>query len=215
MKNKFSQWLTVVVFCAFLGVMCLMIFLLPKKDFSENEKRYLAEVPALSWSNVSSGQFGEDAESYMADHLVGRDFFVGLNAYFEKLTGRQVSKDIYTAGDRLVEAPVKWNDNQVRKNQLAIEEFAKTIETPVDLMIVPSAGWAIEDQIDGIHDPYEDERFIFDIYNGFGEGVEPVDVLYALALQDLPALYYKTDHHWTSLGAYTAYAAYMETLGRD
>lgn len=30
-----------------------------------------------------------------------------------------------------------------------------------------------------------------------------------------PELYYNTDHHWTSRGAYDAYACYMNALGRD
>lgn len=214
MKNKLSSWITVIVFCGFLGAMCLLLFLLPKEDFSENEKRFLAKTPAFNLRSVTSGQFGEDVESYMADHVPGRDFFVGLNAYFEKYTGRQIAKDIYTAGDRLVEAPVKYNDSQIQKNHSAIQKFSEVIQMKPDLMIVPSAGWAVEDTIDGLADPYRDEEIISDLAETFADCTNVVDVLAPFSKADKPNLYFKTDHHWTSLGAYTAYAVYMDSLSR-
>lgn len=214
MKRKFSDWVTVIVFCGFLGIMCLLLFLLPKETFSEYEKRYLAQNPVLSLDSVSSGQFGEDAESYMADHVPGRDFFVGLNAYFELYTGRQIAKDVYTAGDRLVEVPVQWNESQILKNHSAIQKFSELIQMKPDLMIVPSAGWAVEDTIDGLADPYCDEEIIANIAETFGDCTNVVDVVTPFSKLDKSSLYFKTDHHWTSLGAHTAYAAYMESLGR-
>ena len=46
----------------------------------------------------------------MADHIPGRNFFVGLNAYCDLLTGRQASEEVLiTKGGRLVERPVQEN----------------------------------------------------------------------------------------------------------
>lgn len=217
MKNRIDQWITLIGFCAFLGIMLVLYLLLPKTEFSELEKRYLAETPALTGKTLTSGQFGEDAETYMADHIPGRDFFVGLNAYVDLYTGRQVSKDIYVAeDDRLVEAPVTWNEEQINKNMSAVNQLAQTLGRPVDFMLVPSAGWAVEDSVQGIADPYMDETLIGDIYAMAGENVECMDVLSVFeSAEDKASLYFKTDHHWTSLGAYTAYAAYMNEKGRE
>lgn len=217
MKNRIDQWITLIGFCAFLGIMMALYLLLPKTEFSELEKRYLAESPVLTGKTLTSGQFGEDAETYMADHIPGRDFFVGLNAYVDLYTGRQVSKDIYVAdNDRLVEAPVTWNGEQANKNMSAVNQLAQTLGRPVDFMLVPSAGWAVEDSIQGIADPYMDETLISDIYAMAGENVEAMDVLSVFeSVEDKASLYFKTDHHWTSLGAYTAYSAYMQEKGRE
>ena len=92
---KKHELLTIVLFCGFLLSMTLGFFLLPKSEFSVNEKRFLAEAPDINWDNISSGDWGKDIESYLADHIPGRDFFVGINAYFNLLTGRQAGEDIW------------------------------------------------------------------------------------------------------------------------
>ena len=128
MKIRKDEWICVIAFCAFIGIMAALYLLLPKSQFSETEKRYLAETPNLTLDTLTSGDFGEDVDTYMADHIPGRDFLVGLNAYVDLYTGRQVSKDIYVAeGDRLVEAPVQWNQTQAQKNVTAVNSFAKGI----------------------------------------------------------------------------------------
>ncbi len=216
MKNKLSDILTCGLFCGFLGLMLVLFLALPKSDFSQREKRALAESPDTSAEAILSGEFGEQAETYIADHIPGRDFFVGVASYYDLLSGRQVTKDILLAGgDRLVEKPNLPNEAVAQRNMGIINRFAQTIGRPVDVMIVPSAGFAVEDSILGIHDDYTDDAIIAGIYGLAGEGVGTVDLVTPFtAAKDPGALYYRTDHHWTSLGAYTAYKAYMDALGR-
>jgi len=217
MKNKKADILTCVLFCGFVFAMLVLYLVLPGQDFSEKEKRYLAESPKLTWKTLTSGEFGEDVESWLADHIPGRDFLVGLNAYVDKLTGRQVTKDVYVAqGGFLVEAPVVWDEAAAKKNMAAINAFAEKAGKPVDLMIVPSAGFCLEDRVEGLADPYRDTEIIRDIYALAGQNVKPLDLIPAFTeVQDPQSLFYRTDHHWTSRGAYAAYKAYMVSLGRD
>ena len=118
MKHKLSDILTCVLFCGFVGAMLVLFLALPKADFSEREKRVLAAAPDTAAEAVLSGQFGTQAETYIADHIPGRDFFVGLNAYFDLLCGRQGTKDILLAeGDRLVEQPNAMNETVIQRNK--------------------------------------------------------------------------------------------------
>lgn len=217
MKNKKADILICILFCGFLFAMLAMFLVLPRQDFSEKEKRYLAEAPQLTWKSLSSGQFGEDAETWLADHIPGRDFLVGLNAYVDLWTGKQAAKDIYVAqGDRLVEAPGVWDQKNIEKNMNAINAFADSIGRPVDLMIVPSAGFCLEDTVEGLADPYTDTQMIRDIYAMAGENVKGIDLIPAFTeVGDPGALFYRTDHHWTSRGAYAAYKDYMAYKGRE
>ena len=207
MGSKLSQRLLAALFCVFLGGILLFYLFAPKESFSQLEKRYLAELPKLSWDSLQSGDFSKAAENYMADHVPFRDFFVGFNAYYKLFTGQQAAEEIrVTPEGILLETPTEWDSKAVSANMQAINTFAATTNRQVDLMIVPSAGWAVAG--------YDDEAKIRNIYALAEENVTSVDVLTSLALEDRAALYYRTDHHWTSLGAYTAYTAYMEAKAR-
>ncbi len=199
--------LTILLFCGFLGVMLVLYLLLPKTEFSQTEKRFLAEAPEMSWDAVASGKWGEEAETYMADHIPGRNFFVGLNAYFELFTGRQAGKDVWYRQGRLLEAPVEENSAAITRNMAAINALAKTMGQDVHLMLVPSAGWAAGGS------EYRDGEILAQIYDQAEENVIPVEVAGVYAGN--PDYYYKTDHHWTSEGAYRGYAACMAALGRE
>ena len=216
MKHKLTDVLTCGLFCGFLAWMLVLFLVLPRSDFSHRERRALARTPDTSLDTILSGEFGRQAENYVADHIPGRDFFVGVASYYELLSGRQVTRDIHlAAGQRLVERPNVENLAAIRRNMTAIDQFAQTLKQPVHLMIVPSAGFVLEDSVLGLHDDYTDDAIIENIYSQAGENVAAVDLISLFtAAEDPAALYYRTDHHWTSLGAYTAYSAYMDALGR-
>lgn len=207
-SSKTEEYWIIGMFCGFLAAMLTLFLILPKDGFSEKEKRYLAKPPQFSWDNLVSGDLGSSIESYMADHLPGRDFFVGLNAYFELWTGRQWGKDIYRLPEgRLVEAPAQWDGPHAEKNMRVLNEFAEKLGRPVDLILVPSAGWAaLEDN--GL---YRDGEILENIRSMAGENLRPLDLLELY--RDRPELYFKTDHHWNSRGAYECYRAY--SLARE
>lgn len=93
------------------------------------------------------------------------------------------------------------------RNMNAINAFAESVGQPIDLMVVPSAGWASGEA------DYTDADALARIAQKADSGVRmlPVQQIF----EGRPELYYNTDHHWTSRGAYDAYACYMNALGRD
>lgn len=219
MSKRNEDILITALFCGFLAVMLVCYLVMPHQAFSETEKRYLAEKPALTWENLLCGQLGDDIESYMADHIPGRNFFVGLNAWANLVSGRQVTGDIrLLEGNRLAEAPIERNTEQILKNMDTIQGFCAAVDQDVQLMLVPSAGWAAQSPRKTFLDlfsreEYRDDEIIADIYALAGEEVTTVDV--SELLLGLEGAYFRTDHHWTSRGAYRVYAALMEQKGRD
>lgn len=195
-----------ILFCGFLAAFALG-YLLPKSDFSEMEKRYLAETPELSWETVLSGKWGSQADTYLSDHVLGRNFFVGVNAYMELLAGRQHLKDIWREEGKLLEAPVELDENAINRNMKAINSLAEKLDQEIHLMVVPSAGWAAG--VDG----YTDETTLEAIYAQTGAQVSaiPVEDIY----RNRPDLFYNTDHHWTSQGTYNGYVACAQAMGRE
>lgn len=216
MKATRLEKVTCLLFGGAVFLMALLFLLLPEKKFSAFEKRYLSAVPELSAEELFSGRLAEDMESYMADQLPGRDFWVGLNAYWELFTGRQNSKEILLgASGRLYERPVRWDARMVEENLTAIRDFADAIGRAPDLMLVPSAGYVLREDLPSLREVYADGDMIAAIYEMAGEQVNCFDLLPLFeAAEDPGALYYATDHHWTSLGAYTAAAAWLQSKGR-
>lgn len=194
-----------VLFCGFLFVISAG-YLLPHSDFSEMEKRYLAEAPAFTAKSVFSGEWGKQVENYLSDHIPGRNLFVGINAYLELLAGRQNLKDIRPADGKLLEAPVAADEGTIARNMTAINGFADTLGQTVYVMVIPSAGWAA-----GAPD-YTDSDALSALYSLAGENTVCIPV--ESVFQGRPELYYNTDHHWTSQGAYEGYAAYTRAAGR-
>ncbi len=57
------------------------------------------------------------------------------------------------------------------------------------------------------------QKAIQTMYGNMGGKVNTIDILGALTPHKGEYMYYRTDHHWTSLGAYYAYTAYMNSIG--
>ena len=215
--EKRKNYIICVMFCGFLALFFFMYLFWPKAEFSEKEKRYLQDMPPLSWSTVISGEFGTKAEKAAADHMPWRDFFLWLNAEFDRPMNLQSTKDLYVGVDgRLFERPYRYDQAAIARNMKAINGFANKLEREVNLMLVPSAGYLLSEDIAGLSEPYIDDRLIDEAYTLAGASTKPVRLLECFqSLTDPASLYYRGDHHWTSLGAYTACDYFLSTLGRD
>lgn len=212
MRNK----LTVIIFCGALLVMALLLLLLPPGEFSEKEKRYLAGAPELTADTLFSGEFGEKAETYAADHLPARDLLIGINAGLDKLALRQTVKDIYVGNDgRLFERPVTADPQELREKLEQINDFADILGREVDFILVPSAGYILRDDIGGLADSYRDRDIIYLTREFCGDKINFINLVSLFENEPDPgALYYRTDHHWTSRGAYLAACEYLSQKGR-
>ncbi len=51
------------------------------------------------------------------------------------------------------------------------------------------------------------------VYDLLDPGITPVDAYQPIAAHTDQYLYFRTDHHWTALGAYYAYTGFMQTTG--
>ena len=178
---------------------------------------YLQKFPEASFENISSGKFGEEFETYFADHFPQRNMWVGLNSYYNLGIGLNGRNGVYNSADGyLINVPVD-KENYVRKNIRVLAEFKEKIgDVPMTVMLAPSTGYIATDKLPLIHDSYNDDTYFAETAKTLGEsGVNFVDLRetfkqkYAEGVQ----LYYRTDHHWTTDGAYEGYVKLCEKLG--
>ena len=68
----------------------------------------------------------------------------------------------------------------------------------------------MSEELPKVHTEYNDGEIIDDIKNR-AENAEFIDIRDTLTENKDKQIYYKTDHHWTSYGAYLAYKKWAES----
>ena len=213
MTKKYSMFLT-VLFCAFIGGVFLVSLLLPKKEFSELENRYLEKPPTLSLEALKEGEFMENAEDYVSDHIVGRDFWVAAKAWCERLSGKKENNGVYFAkDDTLINRVEEPDPDKLDKDMGYVDALVGNVSVPVYFGLIPTAAVTWADKLPA-GAPTADELSIIDrLY--FSTGADTIDMAGALAAHKDEAIYYRTDHHWTSLGAFYGANALFEAMGLE
>ena len=207
----------VLLFIGIIVVMQAAFWLLPRRSFSENEKRVLSEAPQIDAAGIADGSVFRSIESYLSDHFPGRELWVGANAYLENAEGRGATEDIVRGTDDwLFTAPVSDDRETLWDNMQAITTFAEEQSVPVTMMAVPSAGAVVSDKLPALHLPYPDADLLEEARRIAGNTLHWVDLYTDFCSAEQPErLYYRTDHHWTTEGAYRAYCLLMEELGQS
>ena len=210
MKQRTYNILLTVLFCLFIGGMFLGSLILPDREFSQLENRNLEQAPKVSLENITTGEFMEDAEDYVNDQIIGRDFWVALKAWSERVSGKQENNGVYFAKEDTLISRVdtpSWEDIPAQGNTPAqqglhtrveyVNALVNNVDVPVYFGIIPSAAEIWSDRL----------------YNAVQ--THTIDLYSALAQHKDEDLYYRTDHHWTSLGAYYGYTALMDAMGLE
>lgn len=191
---------TLLVGC--IALMLVLGLLIKDKDFSENENRGLAQFPKISFGAVWDGSILSDFSDYVADQFPGRDLWMTLNLKMNQLLGQKEVSGVYLCEeDYLMQVPSTPNDKQVSRNLEAVNTFA-SIYTDLNMVmtVAPNAVTIHADKLPEnapVRSQKEDLRAIQKQL----VGVNFVDVTSALMSHKDEYLFYKTDHHWTSLAA--------------
>lgn len=214
-KSRYGKYAPAFVFLIFIFGMAVWFLLNPKSEYSSSEKRYLQQFPEISVNKVLDGSFGTEFESYFADQFPARSFWVGLNAYYTLDTGNNGANGVYNCNNGyLINKPVSTN-NKLEKNVSAIVKFKNSIDVPVTVMFAPSTGYVTDNVLPAVHDKYNDDNYFEQTSKTLSANAIAFTDLrktFKEAYADGNQLYYKTDHHWTTLGAYTAYQKLCEQL---
>ena len=201
----------VILFVAFIGGFLLLNIALPDRTMSDMENRNLAGKPALSLESVLSGRFESDAESYVTDQFALRDHWIALKAYAERLLGKRENNGVYICSDTLIERIDEPDSDRLAANLSAVNRFAEGSAVPVYFTLIPSAAEIWRDKLPA-GAPRCDERALIEQLAAETKAAY-IDTLSALSAHSGEVLYYRTDHHWTSLGALYGAQALLNGMG--
>ena len=211
MKKQPSSFVWIAVLACIL-LLSAGLLLLPKKEYSEQENRYLEHFPKLTLETITDGSFMQDFETYLCDHFPLRNAFMTVRTWYERLTGKNQVNGIYLCKDGyfIEEYAPPQNTEQIISVFTRLEQ--KIERADVAFLLVPTAVTVYADKLPANTKNASQTEEISRIYQALVS--DTVDVTRALLeKKEEQQLYYRLDHHWTTYGAYVAYVEYCKVKG--
>ncbi|BFK88189.1 DHHW family protein [Pseudoflavonifractor gallinarum] len=214
MSKRYCIFLS-ALFCAFLAVFLMAGAVSPDQSFSQLENRTLQQLPTPTVETVLNGKFMSDFETYTTDQFPGRDAWVDLKARTEKAMGKQENNSVYFCKEDTLITRFDTPDAQNVANNLSyVDQFAQKAGVPVYFSLIPGAAEIWSDRLpEGA--PNASQKAVIDQAASTLKNALVYDTYSVMDAHSDEDIYYRTDHHWTSLGAYYGYTALMDALGME
>ena len=200
MKNKILENLHVIIFLLIIFLIPIASIIAPDKTFSDYENRELQVLPEFSIQSVFDAKYQAEFESYMNDQVILRNNMVSMKNYLEVLQMKLAINNIYKAEDGFYierHPDTEYDVELVNKNVAALNKFVQAYGAEVYL--VPNANIILKNKI-----LFTNDADIDKLLSGI-QNVTFVDDILMSYDGDKSDLYYKTDHHWTTIAAYELY----------
>ncbi len=212
MKNikKLFRYPLIVIFMGFIFLYALFDSFAEERSFSDLENRVLTTMPNFSWQELLNNEYTPKFESYVNDQFLLRDSWIDLKSRLEWiLTKVENNGVLYGDNDQLYAKLFSVDEDQLNKNLNALFEFTEREGEKVSVMIAPVASNILKEGLPA-HPPMIDEDALIDNIYEHTQSANIIDVREVLKEHSDEYIYYRTDHHWTTYGAYLAYLEYAK-----
>ena len=202
----------IIFLCSFLTI------IIKDKEYSESEKRHLAQKPKFSFSTLVDGSYTRDVESYLSDQFAARGLLVRTRTAIDIFAGKKEINGIYIGKKhRLFEKPNEYDEKEIEKTLKCINDLSKkNKKLKTYFTLVPDASHILKDYLPNNVVLPDEQKQIKTIYSGLDKSIKTIDVCTPLMSAKEPeTLYYKTDHHWSTRAARIALKPIAEQLGID
>ena len=219
-KNILKKYPIFFVFSILVILFTVIDIINSPNEFSELENRKLSQMPILSLKSYIDTSFSSDYEKYINDQFFLRDNWIDLKSRIEYLLGKRENNDIIFGKENyLFKKFTTFNDEMLENNLNSIITFTNNYNKEVDFFIIPNS-YAIYDELTPRYLPLVDQLSLINSINSYlssksNDHINTINVAEELLKNKDDYIYYKTDHHWTSYGAYLAYLKYMDYLGLE
>ena len=214
MKNK-------IFFAIFMTVWIVIIvvnFIWPKQTFSQEENRMLATIPRFSFESFVNGDYLNGVNDYINDHFAFRNIYLKLNSWWEvSVMGKKENNGVYIGKDGYLFEKFEYGEEEkekVKNNASAISNFAETmqeIDIPTYFVLVPNSIYINSDKLPESVEVPNQEDIINTVYSNI-KNTKNINVTSALKEENkTKPLYFRTDHHINSDGAYVVYREFCNT----
>ena len=206
--NKKSTIIFGIMFSVILLSGLIINIAKPDKSFSSEENRMLQKMPQFTLSSYKEGRFEKKMDSYANDQFPFRNGLIKVKTAFDRTLGKTESNNVFLCSDNyLMEDITKPDEKKMKSNLCALSEFRKKYpDFNISFLLAPNAANIYSDKLP-IRKTIVDQNKVIDAFYSEIEknGIKPIDVRESFRNSKNTQLYYRTDHHWTSDGAYIAF----------
>lgn len=210
MTNRYAIFIS-ILFCIIIGGFFALNIIAPEREISPHENRALAQRPRLTGSSLLSGSYAADYEAYITDQFILRDKWVAAKALMELVSGKHANNGVYFCTKQTLITRFDTPDaERLAQNLNYVDDLAGALDIPVYFSLIPGKASVWAGRLpDGA--PNASEAACLELASQAKAGwVDIAAVLNEHADEDV---FYRLDHHWTSLGAYYGYTALVEAMG--
>ncbi len=229
MKRKLQITLISLFLLVLYGFSILFV-ILPDEEFSSEENRNLQTFPAFSVESLLDGTFSTKINTYFADQFPLRNGLVGIKGVVETILGKgenngvllgkdgQLGVRLYTMYKSRLERTEDMDFYYTENIQSAIDgvnTFAENCSLPLVTLLPPRTVDVAADSFS--YPTLLSDRLHTQLVSGFSADAHFLDIL-PLFREKYNAgeyVYLRTDHHWTTYGAYLAYSEVMREFGME
>lgn len=218
-KRSYGKYSNTILFLVLIFGFTIASIVSPERGFSDNENRVLASKPVFSWDTLFDGTYISKYETYITDQFVLRDQWIGLKTRAELALMKKDINSVYFAKDNYLIEKVDESDidsSLLKKNEDRLVQFITKYkeqlgEDRVFGMIAPTAAEILSEKLPPFASGFSQGAFLDRLDQKLSNNF--IDLRDTLNAHDSEYIFYKTDHHWTTLGAYYAYVEWANRIG--
>jgi hypothetical protein len=220
MNNKLKKAVSIIIAAGFFAYLCVFAVLTiaaKKSDFSDIENRLLAVMPKINFDNIIDKDVMNGIDTYVSDHFFLRTDWVKLKTDSDILLGAREENGVYIAENnaRFAEKITGYDSAAVGKSIAGINHFAETHDIETYFMLVPTAAAIYADELPKNAPNADQAAFTEEVYEKFSPKITSIDIYPVMEAGKSDYIYYRTDHHWTTRGAYGAYLYLGAVMGYE
>lgn len=219
-KMKISGLVRIIIFCLAVFGCAAITIIMPDATYSDRENRELAQMPKLTRASFLSAKFQKRYENYINDQFIFRDELADMSVRAQICLGYKDINDVYIGKDGYLLERLSDEDEDLIENNIdilsqflnyAVEEYGAD---HVRCMMIPSKAEAMPDKL-----PSYAPLKAHDVTDRLAGALDNKDIL--IDVRDTMRnhqdeyIYYRTDHHWTTLGAGYAYNRLRQSYGQE
>ena len=229
MKHRHS----IVIVVSFVLLLCafsLAFWLIPDREFSSRENRALQTLPRMDAQTLLSGELSRTFNDYFADQFPARDLLVSLKGGLELLAAKgenngillgsdgQLAKRLFalarTDGENAEDSDV-LDFSHIQNAAEGINRAAENVDVPLTVFLT---GRTVDVAASAfLYSGGSSDQMLQILRETVNDDVKYLDLVpaYRARYESGEYVYYRTDHHWTTLGAYYAYCDIMKSFGME